>query len=187
MTGLAGAGFEWSDPLFLFGLVFVPLVFVRANARPAAVTWSSLSLVATRGRSLRARHNVLPAALLACAAACLVLALAGPRTGDAVSEVKREGIAIAMVVDRSGSMQARDFVRGDRSVSRLDAVKQIFRDFVLGGGDAGRAPRRPGRSRLLRTLCGRTLAPHARSRQPRRDPRSTRDADDPGRGRHRGR
>ncbi len=137
MTDLAGAGFEWSDPLFLLGLLFVPLVFVRANARPAAVTWSSLSLVSTRGRSLRARLTWLPAALLAFATACLALALAGPRTGDAVSEVKREGIAIAMVVDRSGSMQARDFVRGDRSVSRLDAVKQIFRDFVLGGGDAG--------------------------------------------------
>jgi len=35
-----------------------------------------------------------------------------------------------MVVDRSGSMQARDFVEGDTSVNRLDVVKQVFRDFV---------------------------------------------------------
>lgn len=137
MSDWAATGFEFSDPLFLLGLLFVPLVFLRANARPAAVTWSSLALVETRGRSLRARLVWLPAALLALATACLALALAGPRTGDAVSEVKREGIAIAMVVDRSGSMEARDFVRFDRSVSRLDVVKRIFRDFVLGDGDAG--------------------------------------------------
>ena len=65
----------FSDPLFLLGLLFVPLVFLRANARPAAVTWSSLALVETRGRSLRARLVWLPAALLALATACLALAL----------------------------------------------------------------------------------------------------------------
>ncbi len=54
-----------------------------------------------------------------------------------MSEVKHEGIAIAMVVDRSGSMEARDLVRGDNGTSRLDVVKQIFRDFVVGGGDFG--------------------------------------------------
>lgn len=137
MPDLVAHGFEFSDPLFLLGLLFVPVVFLRANARPAAVRWSSLGLVETRGRSLRARLVWLPAALLALATACLALALAGPRTGDAVSLVKRDGIAIAMVVDRSGSMEARDFVRDDRSVSRLDVVKRIFRDFVLGDGDAG--------------------------------------------------
>ncbi len=34
-------------------------------------------------------------------------------------------------------MEARDFVRGDTSTSRLDVVKRIFRDFVLGGGGFG--------------------------------------------------
>jgi len=47
--------------------------------------------------------------------------------------VRREGIAILMALDRSGSMDARDFVAGDLSVSRLDALKGVFRDFVLGG------------------------------------------------------
>ncbi len=60
MPDLVATGFEFSDPLFLLGLLVVPLVFLRANARPAAVTWSSLSLVATRGRSLRARLVWLP-------------------------------------------------------------------------------------------------------------------------------
>jgi len=137
MPDLATTGFEFSDPLFLLLLLLSPLIFVRANRLPASVTWSSLDLVSSTRRSLRSRLTWLPAALLALCSAALAVALAGPRTGDAVSEVKHEGIAIAMVVDRSGSMEARDFVSGDTSTSRLDVVKRIFRDFVLGGGGIG--------------------------------------------------
>ena len=50
---------------------------------------------------------------LATLAAVLLfsIALAGPRTPDAETKVSREGIAIMMVVDHSGSMQARDLVK----------------------------------------------------------------------------
>lgn len=137
MFDLTARGFELSDPLFLLLGLAAPLVFLWAHRPPAHVTFSSLDLVEGARRSLRARLLWLPAALLATATLLLAIALAGPRTGDAVTEVEHEGIAIAMVVDRSGSMEARDFVRGDTSTSRLDVVKRIFRDFVLGGGDFG--------------------------------------------------
>ncbi|MFP6656147.1 MAG: VWA domain-containing protein [Myxococcota bacterium] len=127
--------FEFSDPLFLFFALFAPLVFVQASRMPSVLRYSSLRLVESRKRSLRVRLAWLPAGLLSLATLLLAIALAGPRTGNAVSEVKREGIAIAMVVDRSGSMQARDFVRGDTSTSRLDVVKTIFQDFVTGTGN----------------------------------------------------
>nr|MBC8187439.1 VWA domain-containing protein [Pseudomonadota bacterium] len=129
--------FEFSDPLLLLFGLFAPLVFVQASRIPAVVRYSSLRLVDSRSHSLRSRLSWLPAALLALAMLTLSIALAGPRTGNAVSEVKREGIAIGMVVDRSGSMQARDFVRGDSSTSRLDVVKKIFQDFVRGSGGFG--------------------------------------------------
>lgn len=131
------AGLEFSDPLFLLAGLLAPLVFIEVNRRSASVAFSSLSLVAGGRRSLRERLVWLPAALLAVATLALAVALAGPRTGNAVSQVEREGIAIAVVVDRSGSMEARDFVRGDTSTSRLDVVKRIFRDFVKGGGNFG--------------------------------------------------
>ena len=130
-------GLEFSDPLFLLAGLLAPLVFIEVNRRSASVAFSSLALVAGGRRSLRERLVWLPAALLALATLALALALAGPRTGNAVSQVEREGIAIAVVVDRSGSMEARDFVRGDTSTSRLDVVKRIFRDFVKGGGNFG--------------------------------------------------
>jgi len=128
---------EFSHPaLLLFGLL-APLVYFQASRLPAIVEYSSLGLVESPSRSLRSRLIWLPAALMSVAVLTLSIALAGPRTGNAVSEVKREGIAIGMVVDRSGSMEARDFVRGDTSTSRLDVVKKIFRDFVLGGAGFG--------------------------------------------------
>jgi len=130
------ADLELRDPLFLLTALLAPVVYLLASRLPASVTYSSLSLVEGT-RSLRARLSWLPAALLAAATALLAIALAGPRTGNAVTEVKREGIAIAMVVDRSSSMEARDFVRGDQSTSRLDVVKQIFHSFVEGGDDFG--------------------------------------------------
>jgi Ca-activated chloride channel family protein len=131
------ANFDFSDPLLLLFALLAPLVFVQASRLPSVVHYSSLRLVESSKRSLRSRLVWLPAGLMALATVALSIALAGPRTGNAVSEVKREGIAIGMVVDRSGSMEARDFVRGDTSTSRLDVVKEIFHDFVLGGGGFG--------------------------------------------------
>ena len=107
--------FDWElrDPLFLIVAALAPLVYWLAARMPAVLTYSSLALVDIAPRSQRARLAKLPALLLAAAALALAVALAGPRTGSATSRIHREGIAIAMVVDRSGSMQARDFVRGD--------------------------------------------------------------------------
>jgi len=133
------AEFELRDPILLAVGLLAPLVYWLTSRLPAAVTYSNLGLV-EGPQSLRTRLAWLPAAALALATLALAIALAGPRTGNAVTQVKRDGIAIAMVVDRSSSMEARDFVSGDTSTSRLDVVKAIFQDFVAGGGrfDEGR-------------------------------------------------
>jgi Ca-activated chloride channel family protein len=52
------------------------------------------------------------------------------------------GIAIAMVIDVSGSMAALDLQISDRQANRLDVVKETFRDFVA--GDKGALPGREG-------------------------------------------
>jgi Ca-activated chloride channel family protein len=134
--------FDWElrDPLFLIAAALAPLVYWLAARMPAVLTYSSLTLVNVAPRSARARLATLPALLLAAAVLALAVALAGPRTGSATSRLHREGIAIAMVVDRSGSMQARDFVSGNTSVSRLDVVKDVFRTFVIGEGAVGGRP-----------------------------------------------
>ena len=130
-------GWEFRDPLFLLIAVAAPFVFWAAARSTSTVRYSSLSLADRAPRSWRVRFSKLPAILMAVAVVSLAVALAGPRTPDAETKVSREGIAIMMVVDRSGSMQARDLVKDDLSIDRLAVVKDVFQEFVL-GGDAGR-------------------------------------------------
>lgn len=126
-------GLELRDPIFLAFALLAPVVYALASKLPSVVTVSTLTHFTGAPKSLRSRLANLPAVLLAVATLLLAVALAGPRTGDTSSHVSKEGIAIVMAVDRSGSMNARDFVAGDASVSRLDAVKSVFHDFVEGG------------------------------------------------------
>jgi Ca-activated chloride channel family protein len=133
-------GFEFRDPFFLvFGLL-APLVYVLASGSPSAVRYSSLTLLGNAPSSWRVKLLPLPAICLALATLALAVALAGPRTGDASSKIHREGIAMMLVVDRSGSMNARDFVRGDQSVDRLRALKQVLHRFLGTDGNGRGRP-----------------------------------------------
>ncbi|MFT5697026.1 MAG: Ca-activated chloride channel family protein [Myxococcota bacterium] len=131
---------ELRDPLFLLAALLAPLIVwlvVRGSGR---LLYSSTLLLDNIKRSLRHRLAHLPALLLAAAAALLAIALSGPRVGDSTTEVHREGIAIEMAIDVSGSMNARDFVRGNMGVSRLDTVKEIVSHFITGEGDLSGRP-----------------------------------------------
>ncbi|MFO7558197.1 MAG: VWA domain-containing protein [Desulfobacterales bacterium] len=93
---------------------------------------------------------------------CLTIALARPQTGiEQIREIT-QGIAIEMVVDRSGSMGAEMRYQGEQ-MNRLEVVKNVFTEFALGNGQD-----LPGRStdligiisfaRYPDTTCPLTLA-----------------------------
>ena len=64
---------------------------------------------------------------------CLVIAgLARPQSGRSESRIVGAGIAIEIVLDISGSMEALDFQLEGQDVSRLAAVKHVIQEFVLG-------------------------------------------------------
>src|SRR5204862_2453804 len=103
----------------------------RPRRRPAAI-FSSLAdlknLPVTLAQRLR---RALP--FLYVLGLCLVIAgLARPQSGRSESRITGEGIAIEIVLDISGSMEALDFQGEGRDVSRLDAVKHVVQGFVLG-------------------------------------------------------
>lgn len=123
---------ELRDPAFLLLALLAPVAYWIANQRPATIRYSSLVIPDAGPRSLRVRFSALPSILMGLAVLLIAIALAGPRTPDAETKVSREGIAIMMVMDHSGSMQARDLVKDDYSVDRLSVVKDVFREFVLG-------------------------------------------------------
>ena len=131
---------ELRDPLFLLTAVLAPLIVWLAIRGGGRLLYSSVRLFDDTRRSLRQNLSWLPALLLGLAAALLGVAFAGPRIGDSTTEIQREGIAVQIAVDVSGSMDARDFVSGNMGVSRLDAVKEIVSRFVVGDGDLGGRP-----------------------------------------------
>lgn len=136
-------GLELREPALLCLCVLAVPVYLWTRAAGGRVRYSSLTLLPApadpRARSLRLRLAGLPAVLLALGAVALAVALAGPRRADQNSRIKRQGIAMMMVVDVSGSMQALDLSTPDRERTRLDAVKEVFADFVRGtGGHKGR-------------------------------------------------
>ena len=126
---------EFREPLLLLlALLAVPL-FLLARRPSGRVLFSSFAVLPAALGGWRARLAWLPDALLALALLALVLALAGPRVGERFSRIQREGIAIMMVVDTSGSMSALDLSTPLRERTRLEAVQDVFERFVLGGGE----------------------------------------------------
>jgi len=119
--------------LLLLGL---PLIawWRRRRPRPGLLS-SSTALAAGLRPTLAVRLRWLPNALRLVTLGLLVVALARPVQLDDRARVFTEGVAIQLLVDRSGSMRAEDFILGGRPVSRLEAVKAVVRSFVAGGDD----------------------------------------------------
>jgi len=133
---------EFKDPLLLLTALLAIGVyqFLTRRRGASAVGFSNVAAVANAPRSWRVRIAFLSPLLVSLAVVAMAVALARPRTPDELTKVRKEGIAIVMVVDRSSSMEARDLVRDDQSVNRLKVVKDRFVEFVTGGeSGTGRA------------------------------------------------
>ncbi len=123
---------ELAQPWFLLGLLLALPALWWSRRSAGRVVFSSLRALPAGGHTWRTRIAWLPDALLALAVVSLVIALTGPRVGDKSSRVRREGIAIALAVDVSGSMRALDLSEKGKELTRLDAVKKVFEQFVIG-------------------------------------------------------
>lgn len=126
-----GPLFGW---LCLVFALLIPLVWARSRAirRRPTVRFSSVQPLKTLGAGWAARTRSILPLLRSLAVVALLVALARPQSGGSYRDFN-EGIAIQMVLDVSGSMAEQDFIMDGRPARRLDAVKRVFRDFVLGG------------------------------------------------------
>lgn len=124
---------EFRQPVLLFSALLAIPVYLWSRADGGRVLFSSLRLLPAGKKTWRIRLSVVPPIFLALAAVALAVALAGPRAADRQTRVKKQGIALMMVIDVSGSMQALDLSDKDHDRTRLDAVKEVLADFVRGG------------------------------------------------------
>ncbi len=134
-------------PWFLILLPLVPLVGWRlwSADRKNAVSFSSAVAAWNVRPTWRQRLLWLPPALMLCAMTLMIVSLARPRHGREQTIINSEGIAIEMVVDRSGSMQALDFQIDGQHVDRLTAIKNVAAKFVTGDQDSDQAGTLSGR------------------------------------------
>ncbi len=132
--------FRFESPwLFLLLVPLAALMLWRRGDR-IRLRFSSTAAAAGLGRSWRSRLARLPLVLRALALAALVVALARPQHGTERIRDITQGVAVAMVVDRSSSMGERMRFGGGQ-VTRLEAVKRVFREFVdPPAGDLGGRP-----------------------------------------------
>ena len=120
---------KWA--LLLLLIVPVLVYLGLRKKRGAAVRFSSLRDIRRCPGSLRLQlRPILNVARYACIV-LLIIALARPRKGTVLSEISTEGVAIEVVADRSGSMQAEMDYFGEE-LNRFEVVKRVLADFIEG-------------------------------------------------------
>ncbi len=132
----------FAHPWYLLAALYALPVLGFSYAGRGRVVFSSLRALPASGSTWRTKLAVLPDWMMAWAVIALAIALAGPRLGDKNARVRRDGIAVMMAVDVSGSMRAQDLADENGATcdwpaghdpTRLGAVKRVFEQFVLGG------------------------------------------------------
>jgi len=122
--------FRFGSSACLFGLLAIPalaLFFLVTNRvrRRTLERFGELRQVDRLAPALDPGRRRLKQAFLLAALACFVLALARPRVGTRLEEVKRRGLDVFVAVDVSLSMDAGDF-----PPSRLARAKREVAGFI---------------------------------------------------------
>ncbi len=122
--------YNFEAPYLLLLLLLLPLLaFIRRDK--TALNYSALPQDIKP--SLKQRLSILPAVCRFLAMACLIIAIAGPRSTLEFEKRSTNGIAMMVAIDRSGSMQEVLPYKGQRA-NRLTVVKDLFQEFALGNG-----------------------------------------------------
>ncbi len=122
---------------FLLLLLVLPLIWWRRMRAPrrVAVAFSSVELMRQAGVPWAIRLRSIVPLLRGLALVLLIISIARPRKADERTQVFTDGIAIQLVLDRSGSMRAMDFQVDGKRADRLTAVKNVVEGFVSGVDD----------------------------------------------------
>ncbi len=129
---------QWYSPWAFLLLILIPLTWWLA-ARPGhkiAMLFSATRPLERIHKSGRIRLGWLPLAARIICIALLITALARPRQGSKFQRITTHGVLLNIVVDRSGSMAEIMDYRGEQH-NRLETVKMVVKNFVLGNDQAG--------------------------------------------------
>lgn len=123
---------HFANPWVLLLLLLLPLwLWARISPRliPALHFPSSQALI-DLPRTWPRRLHWIPHVLANLGMTLLIVALARPQQGLQQRIVKTDTVDIVLVIDVSTSMEAIDFSEQGNQTNRLDAVKDVAREFV---------------------------------------------------------
>ena len=128
---------RFAQPGWLWLMILMPLPWLLDRARPR-IAWPSLDGFPAKRRMGWVSLRRLPPLLGGLAICALAFALARPQTVGGVTRIAAQGVAIVIALDQSSSMKTLDFPidrRGTHRISRLEAAKKTFREFIDGRPD----------------------------------------------------
>lgn len=130
----------WSNIGLIIGLIFIACflltkaIFFLASQRRKFFPFPSIQEIKKQPKHWRKILFFLAPYIRLLAVFFLLLAFIRPQTSSHLIQLQREGIAIQVLVDRSSSMkQIMSYKK--KKLSRLETVKLVFQDFLLGDGD----------------------------------------------------
>lgn len=124
--------FDFAEPVWLYGLLLIPLLFWLQGrmGKSASIRFPSTMLAAQVAAFVRQRPGKWRTSLRWLAVACLIFAMARPRTGEELSSTQSSGIDMVIALDLSTSMWAHDFEMHGLRQDRLTVVRSVVRDFI---------------------------------------------------------
>jgi Ca-activated chloride channel family protein len=127
-----GSGLTFVQPWFLVLLLGVPvLAWFRGKSGPAAaLTFSSTAALRSLGKSSAARAGKILRAMMLLSVAFFAIAMSRPQLGKSLTQVEASGIDIILALDVSGSMLTKDFTIGGEQATRIDAIREVTRNFI---------------------------------------------------------
>ena len=130
----ANTALTFVRPWLLLLLLVIPLIaYLRGKSGAnAALIFSSTKTIAALGKHSASRAGQILRTLLLAGLALLIIALARPQLGKTLNQVEASGIDIMLVLDVSGSMLIKDFTIGLDQATRLDAIREVTRQFIEG-------------------------------------------------------
>jgi Ca-activated chloride channel homolog len=131
---------EFAQPAWLWLLPVILLVYIWMRRNHQSIVVSDIRGWNEAFVSWRIRLMWLVPLLLNIGIGSWIVAASSPRIGNRQTEIKKDGIAMMMVVDTSSSMLALDLSGTLQEETRLDVVKKTVVNFVQGGdGFTGRS------------------------------------------------
>ncbi len=125
--------FRFQSPYWLLLLLLIPLFLYLRSKRAVRPPIGVPSLRAVKEKikpSFFVRTRWVVSALKVAAFILMTVAMARPQWGNREEVRLTEGINIVLAVDLSESMSALDFRLNKKTVTRLDAVKAVVKDFI---------------------------------------------------------